>query len=49
MITNQCSVVPEIIEKHVPELIDKNALRTFPLLVKYRTIKKGNVAKSGWF
>lgn len=23
MITNQCSVVPEIIEKHVPELIDK--------------------------
>ena len=23
MITNQCSVVPEIIEKHIPELIDK--------------------------
>ncbi len=31
--------------KAVPELIDKNAVRMFPLLVKYRTIKKGNVAK----
>ena len=31
--------------KAVPELIDKNAIRMFPLLVKYRTIKKGNVAK----
>lgn len=31
--------------KAVPEMIDKNMLRYFPLLVKYRTIKKGNVAK----
>ena len=31
--------------KAVPELIDKNAIRMFPLLVKYRTIKKSNVAK----
>ena len=31
--------------KAVPELVDKNLIRMFPLLVKYRTIKKGNVAK----
>ena len=31
--------------KAVPQLIDENAIRMFPLLVKYRTIKKGNVAK----
>ena len=31
--------------KAVPERIDKNLVRMFPMLVKYRTIKKGNVAK----
>ena len=31
--------------KAVPEIIDKNLVRMFPMLVKYRTIKKGNVAK----
>ncbi len=31
--------------KAVPEMIDKNLIRMFPMLVKYRTIKKGNVAK----
>lgn len=31
--------------KAVPELIDANRIRMFPLLVKYRTVRKANITK----